>query len=160
MQVEVHCEPSRQLLLRTDLDLTILTREPGQEIGQLLRQERFVWAQAQGFTPHDQRPMPLAMFNAECFCRQWACNGLDAQHRPYRVAYTSPSLSALLAIAGAGLAVTAQLESLITPDLRILGQAEGLPSLPQASIVLIRGEHQRSPAADSLAEHIVEGFRL
>ena len=38
VQVEVHCETSGQLLQRQDLDLTIVTREPGKEIGQLLRQ--------------------------------------------------------------------------------------------------------------------------
>jgi DNA-binding transcriptional LysR family regulator len=37
VQVELHCEPSFQLLQRQDLDLTIVTREPGTEIGQLLR---------------------------------------------------------------------------------------------------------------------------
>ena len=160
VQVEVHCEPSGQLLQRQDLDLTIVTREPGKEIGQLLRQERFVWAEAQGFSPHEQNPMPLAMFNADCFCRAWACNALDARERPYRIAYTSPSLSAIFAVVGAGLAVTAQLQSLITPDLRILGEAEGLPILPTTSIVLLRNSQRSSQVIDTLAEHIVEGFRL
>lgn len=49
VQVEVHCDSSKQLMLRQDLDLTIVTREPGNEIGQLLRQERLVWAAAEGF---------------------------------------------------------------------------------------------------------------
>ena len=160
VQVEVHCETSGQLLQRQDLDLTIVTREPGKEIGQLLRQERFVWAEAQGFSPHEQNPMPLAMFNSGCFCRAWACNALDAIERPYRIAYTSPSLSALFAVVGAGLAVTAQLQSLITPDMRILGEAEGLPTLPMTSIVLLRHPQRQSQVIDTLAEHIVEGFRL
>ena len=160
VQVEVHCETSGQLLQRQDLDLTIVTREPGKEIGQLLRQERFVWAEAQGFTPHEQNPMPLAMFNSGCFCRAWACNALDAIERPYRIAYTSPSLSAIMAVVSAGLAITAQLQSLITPDMRIIGEAEGLPAMPSASIVLLRNEASQSPVTECLAEHIVEGFRL
>lgn len=160
VQVEVHCESSSQLLQRQDLDLTIVTRMPGDEIGQLLRQERFVWAEALGFSPHEQTPMPLAMFNSDCFCRNWACNALETMDRDYRVAYTSPSLSALMAVVSAGLAVTAQLQSLITPDLRILGKAEGLPELPLCSIVLLRNERSQSPVTESLAEHIVEGFRL
>ena len=160
VQVEVHCEPSGQLLLRQDLDLTIVTRQPGKEIGQLLRQERFAWAVAQGFCPHEQNPMPLAMFNADCFCREWACNALDAMSRPYRIAYTSPSLSAIFAVVRAGLAVTAQLQSLITPDLRILGEAEGLQLLPLTSIVLLSNDSSQSPVTECLAEHIVYGFRL
>lgn len=160
VQVEVHCESSAQLLQRQDLDLSIVTRMPGNEIGQLLRQERFVWAEAQGFNPHEQSPMPLAMFNSGCFCRAWACNALDTQQRPYRVAYTSPSLSAIMAVVGAGLAVTAQLRSLITPDLRILGNHEGLPELPNCSIVLLRNPRSQSPVSEALAEQIVEGFKL
>jgi DNA-binding transcriptional LysR family regulator len=160
VQVEVHCESSAQLLQRQDLDLSIVTRMPGDEIGQLLRQERFVWAEALGFSPHEQTPMPLAMFNNDCFCRMWACNALETMDREYRVAYTSPSLSALMAVVSAGLAVTAQLQSLITPDMRILGKAEGLPELPLCSIVLLRNTRTQSPVSESLAEHIVEGFRM
>lgn len=159
VQVEVHCEPSGQLLGRKDLDLTIVTREPGTEIGQLLRQERFVWAEAAGFDLHQQRPIPLAMFNSGCFCRAWVCNALEAAEIDYRIAYTSPSLSAIMALVGAGLAVTAQLQSLIPTDLRILGEAEGLPPLPLSSIVLLRNAQTQSPVTEALAEYIVGGFR-
>lgn len=160
VQVEVHCESSKQLMQRQDLDLTIVTCEPGREVGQLLRQERFVWAQATGFYPHEQTPIPLAMFNTDCFCRAWACNALDAEQTPYRVAYSSPSLSAIMAVVSVGLAVTAQLQSLIPGDMRILGQADGLPLLPMASIVLRRNSANQSPMTETLAEHIAEGFKL
>lgn len=159
VQIEVHCESSKQLMLRQDLDLTIVTREPGYEIGQLLRQERFVWAEAQGFSPHEQNPLPLAMFNTDCFCRMWACNALDAEQKPFRIAYSSASLTAIMAAVSAGLAVTAQLQSLITPDLRILGEAEGLPQLPMANIMLLRNPNNQSTLTECMADHIVEGFK-
>ncbi|PWB35945.1 LysR family transcriptional regulator [Pseudomonas sp. SDI] len=159
IQVEVHCETSKQLMLRQDLDLTIVTREPGYEVGQLLRQERLVWAAAQGFCPHEQRPMPLAMFNSDCFCRSWATNALEAMEHEYRIAYTSPSLAAIFAIVSAGLAVTAQLQSLLTANLRILGEAEGLPLLPMANVMLLRNLQTQSPITDCLADYIVEGFK-
>ncbi len=160
VQVELHCEPSFQLLQRRDLDLSIVTREPGAEIGQLLRRERVVWAEAAGFNAHEQRPIPLAVFNSECFCRAWACNALDSLGTPFRIAYTSPSLSALMAVVGAGLAVTAQMQSLLPPDMRQLGPAEGFPELPVSSIVLLRNDRSQSQVSETLAEHIVEGFRL
>ena len=80
--------------------------------------------------------------------------------REYRIAYTSPSLSAIMAVVSAGLAVTAQLQSLITPDMRIIGTAEGLPLMPSASIVLLRNSQTQSQVTKTLAEQIVEGFRL
>ena len=159
VQVEMHCEPSFQLLQRQDLDLTIVTREQGKEIGQLLRQEEVVWAQAENAMLHERSTLPLAMFNADCFCRNWACNALDTLNRDYRVAYSSPSLSAILAVVGAGLAITAQLRSLIPADMRIIGKEEGLPDMPMASIVLLRNPRSQSPVTECLAEHIAEGFR-
>ncbi|KAF1068078.1 MAG: HTH-type transcriptional regulator YofA [Pseudomonas citronellolis] len=158
VQVEVHCESSSQLLLRKDLDLSIVTREPGTEVGQLLRREEFVWMAAASFCPQERRPLPLAMFNTGCFCRAWACNALEAMQLDYRIAYSSPSLSAIFAVVNAGLAITAQLRSLMTDQLRPLGEADGLPPLPQASIMLLRGDRQ-TPVTDKLAEYIIEGFR-
>ncbi|MGE7993842.1 LysR substrate-binding domain-containing protein [Pseudomonas sp. NPDC089554] len=159
IQVEVHCEPSKQLMQRQDLDLTIITCEPGSEVGQLLRQERLVWAAAQGYCPQEQRPMPLAMFNTDCFCRSWACNALEQREIDYRIAYTSPSLAAIFAIVGAGLAVTAQLQSLIGGNLHILGEEHGLPQLPLANVMLLRNPKSQSPITDSLADHVAEGFQ-
>lgn len=158
VQVEMHCEPSFALLQRQDLDLTIVTREPGTEIGQLLRKESLVWAQARDSHLHTQSPLPLAMFNSQCFCRAWACNALDAMGRDYRIAYSSPSLSAIMAAVSAGLAITAQLRSLITSDLAIISEEEGLPSLPMASIVLLRRDKASSQVIDTLADAIVDGF--
>ena len=161
INVEVHCEPSALLLQRNDLDLTIVTREPGTETGQILRQERFVWMVAEGFAPHERTPMPLAMFNTDCFCSTWACNALDLAQREYRIAYTSASLSAINAVVSTGLAVTAQLQSLLPADLRIIGEAENLPQLPSASIVLLRKHNSAaSPIIECFAEYIVEGFKL
>ncbi|MNC44976.1 DNA-binding transcriptional regulator IlvY [compost metagenome] len=138
---------------------TIVTREPGNEIGQLLRQERLVWAAAEGFCPQEQRPMPVALFNTDCFCRAWTCNALEAQGIDYRIAYTSPSLAAIFAIVTAGLAVTAQLQSLIGGIIRILGESEGLPQLPVANVMLVRSTQNPSPITDCMADYIVEGFK-
>lgn len=160
VQVELHCEPSVNLLQRQDLDLTIITREPGAEVGQLLRQEHLVWAQAADANLHELSTLPLAMFNTQCFCRSWACNALDGLSRGYRIAYSSPSLSAIMAAVSAGLAITAQLQSLIPADLRIIGSDEGMPGLPMASIMLLRNNRTRSQVSEALAEQIVEGFRL
>lgn len=65
-----------------------------------------------------------------------------------------------LAVLQAGLAVTVQLRSLLTGNLRILDESEGLPALPSASIMLMRNPHSQSPVTEKLAEYIGEGFRL
>jgi DNA-binding transcriptional LysR family regulator len=130
----------------------------GQRDRPVLRKERLVWAEAQN-SAHEQTPLPLAMFNSDCFCRLWACNALDAMGRDYRIAYNSTSLSAMMAVVSAGLAITAQLESLITQTCAS-SEPEDLPLLPEASIMLIRNLNNPSPITECLAEHIVEGFKL
>lgn len=161
VDVEVQCAPSSELLSRQpgSLDLSIVTREVGHEIGEILRQDETVWVIADSHAPHEQSPLPLALFEEPCFCRSHACNALAVAGRQYRVAYSSPSLATLQAVVGAGLAVSAWMKSLVTADMRILGEAEGFPSLPDSSIVLLRAPGANSPVVEGLARHIVEGFR-
>lgn len=104
--------------------------------------------------------MSAAPDSAGSFCRARGCHAADSSERPYRIAYSSPSLSALMAVVSAGLAITAQLESIITPDLEILGNRHGLPELPATSIVLVRNPAQQSAVTETLAGQIVGGFRL
>ncbi|MCF5354642.1 LysR family transcriptional regulator, partial [Pseudomonas syringae] len=93
------------------------------------------------------------------FCRDWACNALDGMGRDYRIAYSSSSMAAITAVVSAGLAVTAQFQSLATADLRILGEAEQLPQLPTASIVLLRKSGNPSPITECMADYIIAGFK-
>lgn len=157
VQVEVHCDSSKQLMLR-QTDLTIVTREPGNEIGLLLRQNARCG------------PPPKASARRNSAPCRWPCStptasaGLDLQCHgsqgiDYRIAYTSPSLAAIFAIVTAGLAVTAQLQSLIGGNIRILGESEGLPQLPVANVMLVRSTQPPSPITDCMADYIVEGFK-
>lgn len=161
IDVEVHCEPSSQLLSRQDgsLDLSIVTREVGHEIGEILRQDATVWVVADSHTPHQQDLLPLALFDEPCFCRRHACNALARAGRQYRIAYSSPSLATLQAVVGAGLAISAWMKSLVVPGMRILGEADGFPPLPDSSIVLLRAPQAQSPVIDCLASHIIDGFK-
>ncbi|MCZ0927018.1 LysR substrate-binding domain-containing protein [Halomonas janggokensis] len=162
VDVDVHCAPSSVLSQQPQgsLDLIIMTREIGDEIGTILRREPTVWVAAESHSTHLQTPVPLALFEAPCFCRRHACNALDRAGRAYRLAYSSPSLATLQAVVGAGLAVSAWMRSLVTAEMQILGKEEGFPELPEASIVLLHTSSTQSPIIDSLAEHIGEGFRL
>ncbi|GGM02282.1 transcriptional regulator [Pseudomonas asuensis] len=161
VQVEVQCETSLQLLQRHDLDLSIVTCELGHEIGQPLREEPVRWMQAVGSSALERSPLPVAAFNHGCFCRLWMCNALEAAGIDYRIAYSSHSLSAIMAMVGTGLAVTAQLQSLTTPEIEIINEEEaGLPSLPSARIMLVRNPNSQSQVTEALANFITEGFRI
>ena len=160
VQVEVNCEPSvnlRRMLAEHRLDLALITCTPGAETGEILRREPIVWATAERHLAHENEPLPLALFQPGCPLRGWALAGLNEIGRPYRIAYTSASISGILAAVTAGLAVTVLCRSVLPVGVRPLSVDEGFPTLPQASITLHRGSTV-SPVTERLAGYIREGF--
>ncbi|WP_421553896.1 LysR family transcriptional regulator [Pseudomonas yamanorum] len=160
IQIEMHCESSPILMQRRDLALTVISREPGNEMGELLRNERMVWVAAPCFCLDDHSALPLAISGMDSFCTQWTRAALDAIGRDYRLAYHSSNGAAIQAVVGAGLAVTVSMESLVTEDLRVLGSEEGFPPLPSVNLRLLRNPGMKSPITECLAEYILEGFKL
>lgn len=160
IQIEMHCEASTVLMQRRDLALTVISREPGNEIGELLRTERMVWAAAPSFCVDEHETLPLAISGVDTFCTQWTLATLDAAGRDYRLAYHSSNVAAIQAVVSAGLAVMVSMESLVTEDLRVLSSEEGFPPLPSMSLRLLRNTAMTSPITDCLAEYILEGFKL
>ncbi|QOQ72859.1 LysR family transcriptional regulator [Pseudomonas poae] len=160
IQLEMHCESSLVLMQRRDLALTVISREPGSEIGELLRSERMVWVAAPCFCVDEHESLPLAISGLDSFCTHWTRSALDASGRDYRLAYHSSNGAAIQAVVSAGLAITVSMESLVTEDLRVLGSEEGFPPLPSVDLRLLRNPAMASPITDCLAEYILEGFRL
>ena len=160
VQVEVLCEPSvnlRRLLAEERLDLALITCTPGAETGEVLRREPVVWATAERHLAHENEPLPLALFQPGCSFREWALAALSEQGRSYRIAYTSASISGVLAAVTAGLAVTVLCRSVLPAGVRPLGVEEGFSVLPYASITLHRGSAV-SAVAECLGGYIREGF--
>ncbi len=164
VQVKVTCEPSSKLLplmKKGDLDLAMTTSpEPVVENALILRREPIAWVTTRQHHPHEERPLPLALFPTDCFFRRWAIDALGKANIDYRVAYTSPSAMGLLAAVSAGLAVTVLSQSIIPEDLYQLTAQEGFPALPNASFVLHRTSQENNPVIDSLMEHISRAFGI
>ncbi|MFK3603649.1 LysR family transcriptional regulator [Pseudomonas fluorescens] len=160
IQIEMHCESSLVLMQRRDLALTVISREPGSEIGELLRNERMVWVAAPCFCVDEHESLPLAISGVDSFCTHWTRSALESIGRDYRLAYHSSNGAAIQAVVSAGLAVTVSMQSLVTDDLRVLGSDEGFPPLPSVNLRLLRNPAMTSPITECLAEYILEGFKL
>ena len=59
-----------------------------------------------------------------------------------------------------GSAVTVSLGARLPDGLRIIEAGEGLPDLPDLSIVLMKSRTSRQPYTDTLAEAILSKFRM
>jgi DNA-binding transcriptional LysR family regulator len=162
VQVEVTCEPSVQLrkrMKKQELDIAMTTSSgPDEGDTTLLSREAVVWATSEQHLPHEESPLPLALFPEDCYFRTWAIDALEKADIDYRVAYTSPSIMGIQAAVAAGLAVTAISQSIIPPGMRQLRPEEGLPLLPNVYFLLHRNPSTNNCVVDSLTEHIAKSF--
>ena len=162
VEVEVRCEPSASLLRRLqagELDLSLVSCAPGEEIGEILWQEPTVWAVSRRHPVHEQDPIPLALFEPGCWFRDWALNVLGSAGCQFRIAYTSASIAGVQAAISSGLAVGVLGLSTLPADVRSLREEEGFPPLPSTTIALLRRSGAHSKAVDCLRGCIFDAFR-
>ncbi|MCH5670501.1 LysR substrate-binding domain-containing protein [Streptomyces gilvus] len=141
------------------LDLVLAKRRPEDPRGELVWHDELVWIGAERLRLDPDRPVPLIVFPPPGITRAVAFESLERQGRPWRIACTSGSLSALIAAARAGLGVMAHSRGLVPPGLVRLPDRFGLPELGRVDFVLMHGRH-RGPsqsAADALAATILAG---
>jgi len=154
IEVEVHCETTPRLIELVDagkIDLALISRIPGRPAGQFVKREPLVWATSARHATHLKDPVPLAVFQEECFARQYAINTLSQAGRQTRIAFSSPNLAALLAVTTSGLAVAAMPRSSVPKNLKILGPRDGYPTLPAIDLDLIFSPNHQTEAITALA---------
>lgn len=146
------------------LDLTLLTEgleAPGAMAQRIWRGPlRWVGSPTHGLHRRDPLPLALALPDCDCPWRGAALGALRAAGREARVTYNSATQTGCFTVALAGLALTVSTPCILPQGLAWLGEAEGLPPLPDMGILLLRHEAAIGvPAADALAAHIADGFR-
>ncbi len=161
VQVTVRCESSKTLeraLHGREIDLAVLVIDSGQAEGEILVHDPMVWVTSSRHVVHEQDPLPVAMFEQDCWVRDRALKVLDRAHRRYRVAYTSRAITGLQAAASAGLAVTVLGASTVPAGCRVLTAAEGFLELPGSSIVLREARSIAGPAVAAMAAAMRAAF--
>lgn len=104
------------------------------------------WVAPAGFRVDRDSPLALALLDAPCMFRQHGIERLDGGRRPWRIAFTSPSLSGLWAAVEAGLGVTLRTPLGLPDTLAIVGPDAGLPELGSVPL-----EVHRAPSAANWA---------
>jgi DNA-binding transcriptional LysR family regulator len=103
------------------------------------------WLAARGFRWNSEEPLPLVLFESPCTFRRLGLEALDRGRVPWRVAFTSPSLSGLWAAVSAGIGVTVRTE-LGTPRAVIPMVDRRLPALPSMAF-RVEGGGEPAPAS-------------
>ena len=125
-----------EMLKENEVDLVVTTHRPGQFDSLTLRTSPTHWYCAAEYVLQKGEPIPLVLLDDPSPFRDMVLTALNEANIPWRLAYVASTLPAVRAAVKAGLGVTARPVEMMSPDLRVLGQSEGLPSLPDTEYLL------------------------
>jgi DNA-binding transcriptional LysR family regulator len=102
-------------------------------------------------------PLPFVAFAPPCSFRSAAIDAMDAAGLPWRLVFTSPSLSGLWAAAEGGIGITVRTAVNMPKTLATLdSRAMGLPALPSVPLALHKAEAEPAAAVVRLTEILLE----
>lgn len=160
IRVDIKSAPDKELhheLRREKLDLCLL--EGMGEKGSVVHREPVVWVTSRNGTAHAEHPLPLAVYHDGCLYRKWAEDALRKEGRRYWIAFSSPSLSSILAAVKAGLAVAPIGGGIQDETLRILGPESGFPLLPFSEVTLHKSRSADDALVTCFADYVIQSFR-
>lgn len=150
LRLEIHVGRSPFLmesLRRGEIDLTVSTREDNSLDGLVLRTSPTIWVCAADFAYEHGSTVPLILADEPSLFRKLALDALKEAGVPWRTAYFAPSLIGIKAAIRAGLGITARSIDLLGADMRVLGDKDGLPRLPDVTYYLWARPNAANPVA-------------
>ncbi len=141
------------------LDLAVSTQTEGALPHVVLRRSPLAWIAAYDFRLGREEVVPLLLPTEAGLHRRIALTALERAGRAYVERGTASSLAGLRAAVRAGLGVTPRSVDMLAPDLRVLGDREGLPPLGEITFVLHRRKAGAPEAARQLFDLAASGSR-
>lgn len=137
IEIRVGRSPDLMPALRNgEIDLMISTRFDPEFEGVVLRTSPTVWICAADYVHTPNAPVPLILIDERSiFCRL-ALNALEQARLPWHTPCAASNLVGIKAALRAGLGVTARSVEMLGPDLRVLGEEDGFPPLPDVRYYL------------------------
>jgi len=157
IEIELRCTRSVHLhaaLQRDEIDVALMTDQPEFRGGETVRRERLIWVSGPTAELETEETLPLAVLPTGSVYRQRALEALGRIGRKWSITSVSDSIAGLQAAVFAGLAVSVFPACALSPGMRVLGKAEGLPELSSLELVLHRRPKGVSEAAEHLARYI------
>ncbi len=151
VELEVTCALSTgfpDALEKGALDLAIYEVEHPKQHEEVLYEDPTCWV----ISAHREFPtnesLPVALFDHACWWRDAAIKSLDARAKPYRIAYSSQSVSGVIAAVEAGMAVGLLGRTSLHTGLAVAGEGLGFGSTPASKLVIAAsGSTETEPQA-------------
>lgn len=148
-----------EMLKENEVDLVVTTHRPGQFDSLTLRTSPTHWYCAAEYVLQKGEPIPLVLLDDPSPFRDMVLAALNEAGIPWRLAYVASTLPAVRAAVKAGLGVTARPVEMMSPDLRVLGHSEGLPSLPDTEYLLCHNAASNNELAKVVFE-AMENYQI
>ncbi|WP_159807853.1 LysR substrate-binding domain-containing protein [Litoreibacter roseus] len=162
VELDVTCALSTgfpEALQKGRLDLAIYEVQhpgPGEEV---LFEDPTVWVQSAHRTFAQASPLPVALFDHACWWRDAALTSMDQRGQPYRIVYSSQSVSGVCAAVEAGIAVGLLGRSSLGPGLKVVPPELGFGPTPASKLVLAEHASDASPPRTAMKAAIRHAFQ-
>lgn len=161
LALDVRVKPNplmEDMLAQQEVDLVVTTHRtlPGESL--VLRTSPTLWFCAADYTLQPGEPIPLVLLDDPSPCREMLLAKLSEAGLTWRVVYVASTLPAMRAAVKAGLGITARPVEMMSSDLRVLGQSDGLPALAETEYHLCRNPQSQNELADVIFD-AMESFQ-
>ncbi|WP_168393696.1 transcriptional regulator LrhA [Erwinia amylovora] len=146
-----------EMLNQGEVDLVVTTSSPMDFTWQVLRTSPTLWYCAADYIFQPGEAIPLVLLDEPSPYRDLAIDHLNQAGIPWRISYVASTLAAVRAAVKAGLGVTARPVEMMSPELRVMGAAEGLPMLPDTEYLLCRNPDSENELALAIFEAMESG---
>lgn len=138
MEIQVDRSPFLMDALRAgEIDLTISTRDDPDMSSIVLRTSPVAWFCSADYMVKPGAPLQLILADERSIFRRLAMDALSETALIWHINYLATTLVGIKAAVRAGLGITARSIEFLETDMRVLGQAEGLPPLPSVTYRLL-----------------------
>lgn len=162
VELDVTCAISTgfpDALKKGTLDLAIYEVSDPSDGEEPLFEDPTSWMASAHRNFEDADSLPVALFDQTCWWHAAALNSLAKRDRPYRIVYSSQSVSGVLAAVEAGIAVGLLGRSSHHRGLSVVGAAAGLGPTPTSKLVMAAGAGQKGEPLTALKTAIRSAFQ-
>lgn len=156
--INVECDLTLNLyerFKRKELDMVLLKMNRPEEIpfGVDVYSEKLEWVHQANLIVDKNEPLPLILSPEPCVYRAKALKALESAHIKWRVVFSSPSFTSLIAAVNAGLGITVLPRTMIPEQLDVT-EDNNLPKLDDAHLCLLKHSVD-NPAIQSFEKFVL-----
>ncbi len=161
VELSVRCSFSADFpesLARDEIDIAVHAVESPGDNMMMLRAEKSYWVASKKHLIHEQDPVPVALFDRECWWRDRALEALKKSGKRHQIVFTSESVTGITAAIVAGVATGVVGENSLRDDFQILSIDDGFPAMSDSVLVLEHREGMNNAVSQAMSQAIRAAF--